>query len=121
MNLECSYCFRINCLTDLKNLAHLDRVADSAASCVVVVAFYSRVSSDRSVQWYVCLSAFSILVNGYRCQLSKSVSRNVEGAVCPLQSCGICKEMLKHYGKLCKEVQAVSQAPDWKAHTMTIP
>ncbi|CAK0785139.1 hypothetical protein CVIRNUC_008345 [Coccomyxa viridis] len=60
MDLESSSCCSINCVTDLKNLAHLDRVADSAASSVVVVAFYSR-------------------------------------------SCGICKEMLKHYAKLCKE------------------
>ena len=38
--------------------------------------------------------------------LAFSFSRCSEGAACPLQSCGICKEMLKHYAKLCKEVQA---------------
>ena len=33
----------------------------------------------------------------------------------PMQSCGICKEMLKHYVKLCKEVQTAFQACDGKA------
>ena len=50
MDLESSSCCSINCVTDLKNLAHLDRVADSAASSVVVVAFYSRVGSYCSLQ-----------------------------------------------------------------------
>ena len=45
-----------------------------------------------------------------------------EGAQRPMQSCGICKEMLKHYAKLCKEVLAVSQACDWKAaQSMAFP
>ena len=56
MDLESSSCCSINCVTDLKNLAHLDRVADSAASSVIVVAFYSRVGSYCSLQrLHACL------------------------------------------------------------------
>ena len=37
-------CCAVECVTELRSLRHLDRVIDSAASSVVVVAFYSRVS-----------------------------------------------------------------------------
>ncbi|CAL5229040.1 g12289 [Coccomyxa viridis] len=60
MDLEGSSCCGVDCVTELKNLAHLDRIVESASSSVVAIAFYSR-------------------------------------------SCGICKEMLKHYSKLCRE------------------
>ena len=43
LDLEGSSCCGVNCVTELKNLAHLDRVIDSAASSVVAIAFYSRV------------------------------------------------------------------------------
>lgn len=40
-------CCSVECVTELRSLRHLDRVIDSAASSVVVVAFYSRVSKLR--------------------------------------------------------------------------
>ena len=122
MDLESSSCCSINCVTDLKNLAHLDRVADSAASSVVVVAFYSRVGSLFLLATIACLSTCPSLVIRQQCQLSKSVGRRSGGDVRPMQSCGICKEMLKHYAKLCKEVQTATQACDGKAaHSMAFP
>ena len=57
---------------------------------------------------HVCLYGCPSLVFQHCCQLLNSVTSTLKGAVHPLQSCGICKEMLKHYAKLCKEVQAVS-------------
>jgi len=33
----------VECVTELRSLRHLDKVVDSAASSIVVVAFYSRV------------------------------------------------------------------------------
>ncbi len=38
-------CCSVECVTELRSLRHLDRVIDSAASSIVVVAFYSRVST----------------------------------------------------------------------------
>jgi hypothetical protein len=36
-------CCSVDCVTELRSLRHLDRVIDSDASSIVVVAFYSRV------------------------------------------------------------------------------
>ncbi len=43
MDLEGSSCCGVDCVTELKNLAHLDRIVESASSSVVAIAFYSRV------------------------------------------------------------------------------
>ena len=43
MDLEGSSCCGVNCVTELKNLAHLDRIVDLSSSSVVAIAFYSRV------------------------------------------------------------------------------
>ncbi len=49
MDLEGSSCCGVNCVTEFKNLAHLDRIIDSSASSVVAIAFYSRVLPENSV------------------------------------------------------------------------
>lgn len=36
-------CCSVECVTELRSLRHLDQIVDSAASSIVVVAFYSRV------------------------------------------------------------------------------
>ena len=45
MDLEGSSCCGVDCVTELKNLAHLDRIVESSSSSVVAIAFYSRVCS----------------------------------------------------------------------------
>lgn len=36
----------VECVTELRSLRHLDKVVDSAASSIIVVAFYSRVRAS---------------------------------------------------------------------------
>ena len=43
MDLEASSCCGVDCVTELKHLAHLDRIVESSSSSVVAIAFYSRV------------------------------------------------------------------------------
>lgn len=45
MDLEGSSCCGVDCVTELKNLTHLDRIVESSSSSVVAIAFYSRVRS----------------------------------------------------------------------------
>lgn len=62
LDLEGSSCCGVNCVTELKNLAHLDRIVDSSASSVVVIAFYSRVCSplQHSATIVLAISAVPI-------------------------------------------------------------
>lgn len=43
LKAEVDGCCSVECVTELRSLRHLDQIVDSAASSIVVVAFYSRV------------------------------------------------------------------------------
>ncbi|CAL8469739.1 g9281 [Coccomyxa elongata] len=42
LKAEVDGCCSVECVTELRSLRHLDQIVDSAASSIVVVAFYSR-------------------------------------------------------------------------------
>ena len=101
-------CCSVDCVIELRSLRHLDRVIDSDASSIVVVAFYSRVGANICLP--ACACALCMLCFGWKHGVPSCLSSRARHAVpylavpvC-LQSCGTCKDMLVHYKELCQEV-----------------